>query len=224
MELQFSNRPGCWECQLRRKYKNPLFLYNTQEITQEDIDKAHQRDKKERADFQKDFYALLNEASKLQSQVESETILTFKDRVDRLYEKCAGLGGDFSVEKKGLHKLSELIMQAILSSGIQDTKIIDNLKREVIAREIHFSLLEHPIIAHLLHPNSPINENEIVPTLLTEEEVSLRAAMSLFSPEQQQILCNSAKELLTQLKSRGYDLPVAWMRLRVMEQPLYRPN
>jgi len=63
-----------------------------------------------------------------------------------------------------------------------------------------------------------------VPTLLSEEEVSLRAAMSLFSPEQQQILCDAAKKLLTSLKNNGYDLPVAWMRLRVMEQPLYRPN
>jgi len=224
MEIRFSNRPGCWECQLRRKYKNPLFLEDDEEITQAAVDKAHQKDKKERIDFQRDFYALLEEASQLKSQVDSEIILNLKDRVDRLYEKCAGLGGDFSAEKKGLHKLSELIMQAILSSGIQDAKIVDNLQKEMVAREIHFSLLEHPIIAHLLHPESPIKEEEIVPTLLTEEEVSLRAAMSLFSPEQQKILCNAAEQLLTHLKSNGYDLPIAWMRLRVMEQPLYRPN
>jgi len=224
MELQFSDHPGCWECHLRRKYNNPLFLYDDQEITQQDVDQAREKDKNESVEFQKDFFDLLEEASKLQSQVDSEIILNLKDRVDRLYERCAGLGGNFTNEKKGMHKLSELIMQSILNSGIEDPQIIDNLKREMVAREIHFSLLEHPIIPHLLHPESPIQKDDIVPTLLNEEEVSLRAAMSLFSPEQQQILCNAAKKLLTQLKSNGYDLPVAWMRLRVMEQPLYRPN
>ena len=75
-------------------------------------------------------------------------------------------------------------------------------------------------MAHLLHPKSPIPQDEIVPTLLTEDETSLRAAMSLFAIPQRQILYQEAKQLLTRLKGEGYLLPIAWKRLEVLEQLL----
>jgi hypothetical protein len=58
-----------------------------------------------------------------------------------------------------------------------------------------------------------------VPTLLTEEEAPLRAAMRLFDQQQQQFLCQEARKLLTQLQIKGHSLPEAWLRLSAMEQP-----
>jgi hypothetical protein len=221
MTVRFSKHPGCWERHLQRQYKNPLFGQLEYSISQTDIEDAQRRDEKERQIFQTDFQHLLEEVANLQSQVEAEVVLKLKDRIDALYEQCSGLGGDFSQAKKGLRNLNELIMQAILSTGVEDADLLERLEHEKAARQIHFSLLEHPFIAHLLHPNSPIGETEIVPSLLTEDDASLRAAMSLFEIKQQKILCEEGRGLLSRLKEQGYDLPTAWLRLASMEQPLY---
>lgn len=220
MALQFSDHPGCWERHLQRQYKNPLFSHKSEPVTEEAIQIAQQKDKEEYFTFQKAFYELIREVAELESQVEVSFILKIKDEIDVLYEQCAGLGGDFSAEKKSLRKLSQLVTQSLVKS---DTNTYD-IEQEKEARELHFSLLEHPFIAHLLRPQSPIAEDDIVPTLLSEEESAIQAAMSLFNTEQQQILCYEARNLLSRLKQEGYVLSIAWTRLMVMERPLYCPN
>jgi hypothetical protein len=219
MNLHFSTHPGCWERHLQRQYNNPLFSHCLHPITQSEVDAAQRKDEQERLAFQQSFQALLQQVVTLAAQVEAEIVLKLKTQIDSLYEQCAGLGGDYQVQQQGLRQLSKLIMQSILESGIQEPKIIAELDQEEAARLLHFSLLEYPLIAHLLHPQSPITEANLVPTLLTEEEAPLRAAMRLFDLQQQQVLCQKARNLLTQLQINGFPLPEAWLRLSAMEQP-----
>lgn len=220
MELQFSTAPGCWERHLQRRYRNPLFLHYTQPVTLADLEKAYRHDENERRLFRHDFIALLEEVTSLQSEVKTTVILKLRERIDSLYERGASLGGDFQVEKQSLRKLDELITQTILSSGIHDPQILASLEREKAVRLIHFNLLEHAFVAHLLLPNSPIVAVDIIPSMLTEEEAPLRAAMNLFERARQALLCQEARKLLMRLKTLGHALPVAWSRLATMEQSL----
>lgn len=225
MKLQFSPYPGCWERHLQRQYNNPLFSHHSRIITQRDVELAQRQDAIERETFHRDFLALLQEVSALQAAVKVEIVLNLKKRVDSLYECCAGLGGNFTVEKQGLNKLGELIIQTILTSrSEQNPQVVAELTAELAAQKLHIALLEYPFVAHLLHPHSPIVQEDIVPALLSEEENSLRAAMSLFSIDQQRILCDEARILLAKLEEEGHFLPIARLRLTAMEQPLYRPN
>jgi hypothetical protein len=224
MALRFSTHPGCWERHLQRQYDNPLFAHKEESVTQEAIQIAQQKDREDSMAFQKAFYGLVQEIFNLESRVEATIILNIKDKIDALYEQCAGLGGNFNAEKKNLRELSQLTMQSLMNGNTDDADIMGRFEKENIARELHFSLLEYPLIAHLLRPHSPIAKEDIVPTLLTEEESAIQAAMSLFSTEQQQILCQEARNLLSCLKREGYTLSSAWARLAVMEQMLFRPH
>jgi len=218
MTITFSSHPGCRERHLQRRYNNPLFSHYAHEVTQKEAETAQQHDEEERQAFATTFREVLQDMSHLEPKVEIDTILKLKEKIDGLYEKCAGLGGgNLAGEKEALKKLNELIMQSLYSAA-QGSPFVEELKKEETAREMHFSLLEYSFIAHLLHPDSPIEQNDIVPTLLTEEEKPLQAAMTLFAPEQQKILCDEAKRLLTNLKEQGYHLPIAWSRLETMEQ------
>lgn len=219
MALKFSLKPGAWERHLQRKYHNPLFASGN-DITQQHVDAARFRDEEERKEFQKAFETLLHEVSSLASQVESEVVLAMKTRADTLYEECAGLGGDFSLEKQGLKKLGYLILDLLMESNRDNTKTGEELEHERQARQMHFELLEIPLIAHLLRPESPISQDELVATLLNEEETGLRAAMSLFTQEQKLFLYDSAKTLLTQLREKEHELPEAWLHLEIMAQAL----
>ena len=85
--LRFSAQPGMWERQIQRKYENPR-LFTGPGITQATVDAARQRDARERQGFQEDFKQLCVEMATLQGAVESEKILQFKERIDKLYIEC----------------------------------------------------------------------------------------------------------------------------------------
>ena len=219
MKLYFSAYPGSWERQLQRQYDNSLFSH-LPPITQSRIDDAQRKDEAERRTFMQTFQKLLQQVADLDAQVKVEVILKLKDQIESLYEQCAAIGGHFRAEKQGLSKLHELIIQSILENVTLDQNTKNQLLQEVVEQKKHAALLEYPLVAHLLHPQSPIPQDEIVPTLLTEDEASLRAAMSLFAIPQKQILYQEAKQLLTRLKGEGYLLPIGWKRLEVIEQLL----
>ncbi len=217
MVLSFSKRPGCWERQLQRKCNNPLFLHQGRNITQHQVDEAKRKDQNENVLFQHNFHKLLSEVAALKAEVDVEVILALKSRIDRLYEECASLGGDFSEEKEGLRKLNELIMQAIWASGgMKDTKAREAFEKEIEIRALHFTLLEYQLVAHIVRPKSPIAEEEMAATLLSEEEMPLLAAMAFFSREQQENLCQQASRLLNQLKNTGHELSETWKKLEAM--------
>jgi hypothetical protein len=223
ISLYFSSAPGCWERHLQRKTNNPLFL-NCDTPTQNEVNDAQRQDETERMTFMQMFQTLLEETVALKPQEETEVILSLKQRTDALYEECACLGGDFQAQKEALKKLNALIMNAIQKEATDNDKLVEELDNEVLARQLHFALLEHPVIAHLLRPETPINEMDIIPTLLTENETAVQAAMGMFDREHQQLLCNKARILLETVQQQGLNLPDAEIRLAIMEQSFNSMN
>ncbi len=217
--LSFSAHPGCWERYLQRKCLNPALFPEAEELCQADVDEAQRQDDSERQQFTVDFNQLLERVVHLQSKEESEVILELKARIDRLYEQCSGLGGDYMAEKAGLKKLNGLIMNAIRSTATLDEHAMQELAKETQARDTHFHLLEHALIAHLLRPDTPIAKEDIVPTLLSEEEGTLRAAMSIFDEEHRQLLREMATQFIEEREAQGADMLMPKIRLAIMSQP-----
>ncbi len=217
--LRFSTKPGCWERHVQRQYAYPHLFARTATVTQQEIDIAERTDQAEREAFHKDFVVLLQEISRFQRTEKTEIVLDLKQRIDSMYERTAGLGGDFSKEQEGLRNLVELIMQAIRDTGTHDDHAVRELEKETQARALHFHLLEHSVIAHLLRPDSPIGRDEIVPSLLCEDEASLQAAMMLFTEEQRGVLAQVGREILLRLRAEGADTLELWRRLAVLERP-----
>ncbi|WP_198263523.1 hypothetical protein [sulfur-oxidizing endosymbiont of Gigantopelta aegis] len=70
----------------------------------------------------------------------------------------------------------------------------------------------------MLRPRSPIAQNDLVPTLLSESEGAIRAAFQLFDKEHQTLICQQAKELL--VENVQEDLSAAKINLALMEEIL----
>lgn len=217
MRISFSTDPGCRERHLQRKHNNPLFSEADRAITQSQVEEARQQDEAEQARFRQEFHALLQEAVKLDANVENDAILQLKERIDKLYLLCMGFGGDFTKEKQGLLKLHDALMTALRRATASDAVALAEIEQEQVAHKIHLQLLEYPIVAHLLRADSPVGEHELLATLLSEADESLHAAMTLFDGPQAEILSRRGSELLTGLKQQGIDVPAAWARLQVIE-------
>ncbi|CAK0774310.1 conserved hypothetical protein [Gammaproteobacteria bacterium] len=217
----FSTEPGCREAHLERRYKNPLFPEADRQVTQEEANRARQADDEEVTAFRKDLRTLLREVSVLPAHVESEVALKLKERIERLYEICAGLPGEFTREREGLIRLSRVIAKPIVDGAANDSYARQQLAQEETAREIHWQLLRHPLVAHLLRPDSPITPADLVPTLLSEDEKSVRAVITLLDSGQHRLLQFQARQWLERLQSEGVQIPPsAWMILEVIEEPI----
>ncbi len=220
MSLIFSQFPGRHERHLLRKLDNPLFPAAEQNISETKLQQAQRLDHEELVEFITEFRTLIHTAINLKSNEGSEVILDIKERLDKAYEQASGLADDQSTTKTALHKLVQVVMSAVKSGAKDDMHALTELEQEEQARAAHFELLEHPVVADILWPDSPITETELLPTLLSETEAGLRASLQLFDSAQLTVLCEKAHHLLQLVDAEGEVPERARQRLREMETRL----
>ncbi len=217
MPLQFSPHPGAHERRLQRLAGNPLFPDSLRTVSQADIVSARQRDIEELERFQQEFQALLQEAMNLAPNVESDVVLNLKERLDMAYERSSSLMGKQDAVQQALRKLIEVVMRTVRSHAQDDPQALQKLEDEDLARSAHFQLQAFPLVADLLREDGVIEENELVPTLLSASQESLAAAAGLFTSDQLVVLAQQGADLLEQCRRMGHDLPMAWERLREIQ-------
>jgi hypothetical protein len=220
MNLHFSSEAGPRERQLRRKYQNPLFSPMGEPITQQEINAARQQDQATLQQFLQDFRALIQEAVDLKPNTDSEIILDIKERLDQSYTRCCAMPGEHEEIKTAINKLIQVIMQAVRQGAANDPVALGKLDDEDAARRMHQALHTHPLIVDLLLPDSPIEEAELLPTLLSETSEAVQATLPLFEAEQLALLYETGKTRLEELQRQGHDLPGAWSNLALFEHAL----
>ena len=217
MKPSFSPLPGARERRLQRLWDNPLFAEGKRRVSQPEVERARQQDLEERERFLVDFQALLQEAVNLAPNVESDVILSLKERLDQAYERCSSLPGELAEIRQALRRLVAVIMGSVRAHATDDPQALAKLRDEDIAREAHYELQGFPLVADLLRQDTVIQEDELVPTLLSESRESLAAALQLFDADQVALLFQEGQALLQQRLQQGQALPEAWARLREIE-------
>ncbi len=213
MDLPFTHRPGRRERHLRRRHENPLFAWPPQEVEPETLLSAQRADHDEMESFRADFRDLIQRAVNLPADADSDTVLGLKQDVERRYEQSFGLPEDHARERAALRKLIDLIMKAVRRAAGTDPLARQELADEEQAREIHFRLLEQPLVADLLHPESPIAPEELAPTLLSASAEELEAALELFDLSQVEELAQESARLIERLEAEGLTLTLPPQRL-----------
>jgi hypothetical protein len=147
---------------------------------------------------------------------QSDIILDLKARLDKAYETACRLADDQTPNKEAIHKLVAVIMRAVWKGAGNDNLAQQELEQEEVARKSHFELLEHPLVADLLDPDSLIQKQELLPSLLSADRASFEAAVTLFDPAQLAALCEEGDALLAERKHAG-DLQTARQRLEALK-------
>lgn len=220
MPLKFSDTPGRRERHLKRRHLNPLF--GRPEFGREELDEARRADRDEAKSFEQDFLALVQETVNLKPNEDSEVILHLKERLDQSYEQACGLAGDQSKIKDAVRQLVAVIMNAVRKGAGNDAQALSELEQEEAARSMHYRLLETPLVADLLNPESLIGPDELAPSLLSEGAASLESALALFDSEQLSALAQDAASLLRQVESADDDGAEAMERLGQIQAHLAR--
>jgi len=221
MTMNFSPAPGPHERHLKRRLLNPLFPKPEHELTQQDIEAAQKKDEENLLSFMTHFQSVVQKATELGGNSESDVVLNIKEQLDECYATSCAMPGDHTVLKTAINKLITAIMAAIRKGAENDPAALKKLDEEDIARKMHNELHQRNLIADLMLENSPILENELTPTLLNEEADDLDAALQLFSSEQLDLVCKDAKSLLEKLRKDGHEIPHAWERFQQIKLALH---
>ena len=220
MTMNFSPAPGPHERHLKRRLLNPLFPKPENDLTQQDVEAAQQKDEENLFSFMSHFQSVVQKATELGANSESDVVLNIKEQLDECYATSCAMPGDHSTLKDAIKKLIIAIMAAIRKGASDDPVALKKLDEEDLAREMHNEFHERNLIADLMLENSPILENELTPTLLNEEADDLDAALQLFSPEQLDLICKNAQSLLEELRKEGHEIPHAWERFQQIKLAL----
>lgn len=207
---------GMHERHMRRKDGNPLFGLPTPRYTTADYMQARRLDSEEMNAFQSEMQEVIQQAIDLPSNAESEVVLELRGKLDQLYTRCSGFGTSCGSHKQSIRKLIEIVMQAVWQASADDPMARMELEQEEMARQQHFCLLEYPLISDLMRPDTPVTEDELVPSLLQADEDELEAVMWMFEPEQLQEIREEAQALLARRREQGYEVADAWENLQAI--------
>ncbi len=196
MPIPLSQLPGRHERHYRRKIDNPLFPDGPTRFEEAQLLEVQRLDHEELLDFLAELRGTVQRAVDLKPNVGSEVVLELKEQLDRLYEVSAGLAEDHGGNQAAIKQLLEVIMRNVERGAAGDPQAMDELAQEKVARAAHFELLATPLVADLLHPQSTIEAAELAPSLLSESEQGLAAALQLFDLEQLSQLFADAQQCL----------------------------
>lgn len=211
---------GMYERHLRRKDNNPLYGIPAMQFPPEAYVEARRLDNEEMERFQTDMRRVIQQAINLDANVESEVVLELRAKLDQLYVRCSGLGGNCGDHKQAIRRLIDVVMNAVWQAAADDPMARMELEQEEMARQQHFCLMEYPLISDLMRPDTTISQEELIPTLLQAEEDELEAVMWMFEPEQLQAIRKDAHTLLAELRKQGYELLEAWENLELIIEHL----
>ena len=218
MSIPFSELPGRHERHYKRRLDNPLFR-EPATLNDADLLDAQRQDHEELLAFITELRATVERALNLKLNEESDVILKLKEDLERLYETSAGLADEQGANQQALSQLLSAVMNTIRSNTTGDSLAEQEMAMEQQARQMHFELLQHALVADLLHPETLIAPDQLVPTLLSSPTEQVKAVMVVFDPEQLSMIAKEAEALIQQAE-KSKVLELAEVNAGVIKQHL----
>ncbi len=201
-----SENPGAFERHLIRKNDNPLFEQRKTAVNSDTLREAQEKDHEILKQFMMDFKKVMLKAVEFKPNEDSEVILEIKDSLDKLYAASATVADDQTRIQESIKKFLGVIMQAVRKGAGDDVQALQELDQEDAAREANFSFLASKLAADILDADSPIEDVDLVPTLLSADKDDLALATQLFDTDQINYVLTEAESLLDKLELQGYDV------------------
>ena len=215
-----SQYPGAYERHFLRRNENPLFGLRQTDPASDNLQRWQAKDHDILQGFIIDFRELLGRVTQLKANENSDVILEIKDRLDALYSQSACVADDQSLMQESIKKLLDVVTQSIRKSANDNKQALQELEQEEKAREANFKFLESNLVADILDPKSPIENNDLLPTLLSAEKDDLALAVQLFDEKQMGLLLSEGSLLLEGLNKKGSNTKKAIENFGFMESYL----
>jgi len=163
----WSARPGCFERQLQRQFRNPLFPTGLQVVTQLQADEARSRDAREAMTFRADLRDL--GSSVAAAWASPSALLDLRRRVDHLRIRVIELGGDLAKEDFALVSARDELELGLLRTRPELSETFYEIRCFYERRHD----VRSQFFAQVFRRDSPITHAKLIPSLLTEDVATI---------------------------------------------------
>jgi len=204
-----SENPGAFERHLIRRDENVLFSDRKTLVNSKSLMEAQKKDHEILQQFMLDFKDTMLKAADFKPNEDSEIILEIKDSLDKLYATSSTVADDQTRIKDSIKKFLNILMLAIRKGAGDDAHALQELEQEEMAREANFKFLDSQLAADILDPDSPIEDVDLVPTLLSANKDDLALATQLFDKDQVNYILTEAEIIINKLDKEGHNIKQA---------------
>jgi hypothetical protein len=198
VRLEWSRNPGCFERHLQRKCGNPLFPPEVRDVTQREIADARKRDSIEAEDARNRFLALIRRIAANPGTVPTTEALDVRKEFDDLLTRAAEIGDVLKDDMPEIFQMYESVVRDILASSNGHPDLGRKLGNALTLSAERRKLFNNSFVAQLRRPDTPIQPNEVVPSLLGETPNTIRLMVEMLSdqPEVVGVLQRATAELM----------------------------
>jgi hypothetical protein len=187
--LSWSAKPGCFERQLQRQYKNCLLPTELQVVTQTQVDDARLRDNEEATSFRADLIGLASSVVVARKNPETTLLSLFHmlKQLHNLQIRAIQLGGDLTREEADLLLLRDQLENDILEMAPDQITRLHEIRRFHETRQE----IRSRFAAQVTRPDSPITADRMIPALLAEDVETIRAFAAVMEGQTEQYIPRS---------------------------------
>ncbi len=180
--LIWSQKPACFENFLLLKFHNPIFGLEPQNITQNQIDDARDRDLQ-------DIKSLKEEIDEIGRLIDQEALLQkydffeLREKISFLLRRCLEVGGISLTFREYLLGLKEITLNLLKSQASSNQAAYSKIEEAIAAENKYLELFDHLFICQLLRKDKPFKTNEIAPVLLSQDLQTIKNYCRVQKPE-----------------------------------------
>lgn len=177
--FDWSEHPGCFEKHLIRRYHNPLFSEGRQIVTEDEFNEAKLKDKEELIKFKQGFEPFIILIGSIFKSATVADLIATRKNVDSMLESAIEIGGDIEKEISQLRRLSGAILDDLIQTFERqkdETNSLDSFKRLKELESNQEERISNAFLAQMGREDSPIQADEVIPSLLSEDIETVRVA------------------------------------------------
>lgn len=211
----WSDKCGCFERQLQRRYMNPLFPVQRRMVSRAEILEARAKDLNDLKELQTDMdglFSKVEEASKQKSYYDEVVVL--RDAFERLIFRAAEIGTIASQQNDALHDVYRSVV-GVLRDGCPSEHRA-KLESVLADSERYQRKWTNQFVRQLKRRDTPISGNEVVASLLTEDVDTVRLFASLLEEPARKDTYQLAVALISDAQREGYSVAEAEQKLQAL--------
>jgi hypothetical protein len=216
LKPKWSESPGAFEQQLKRRHNNLLFPKERRTITQADIDAAAERDRADYEVVKGRLQVIAADLSKLPERITAPTLNPFRQRTEDLIQDAAGVGGnaaDIAARSKELRRTLVSSWEMVLSEGSEERKELNAIEKFYHEK---VAMFEVPFFAQMLRKDGPIPDDDIVPALLSEDCDTIALVFNWLDQSTQAKFQKAAAEIIEMARRESGEIEGLDAKMRVL--------
>lgn len=175
-KIIWSEKPGCFENNLKIKFNNPIFPLNKRTITQNDITKAIEKDEKDTSHIKKELDLIIKESAFLEDQILTmEQFNKLRIKIEKLINEVYGAGGINLDILPFLFDARALLVKSICGVYAESPAVLEALKVAQDSYNKESEKFHNVFVQQYLRSDTPVKPDDVVEILLSESIDNFKA-------------------------------------------------